>query len=334
MRSMNWKSLVQQLSTSLPLRKFYTFATRFPILGSALKNFSRTAIPPNALVWTSIRSGPGKGIWIHLNPRYEMEYLEGGYEVPVERILLSNLRPGTVFYDVGAHIGVFSLIAARNLGAHGSVFVFEPDPSNVRRIKEHVSRNQLDSIQIIPKAVCSTVGRLRFQRASFQSSMNRGVIVEDASAAKESTIEVESITLDAVAREHVLPNLIKIDVEGSEAAVLQGSEEIFRSRRPLLVCEIHHQQASSDVTGWLRARAIRSIGSKARQNFRAIFSLNMLDIQIICRRSRLSHPDPQGLSKIKLLKLLRALPRLDKPLFSELVLRVSAVRIPTYDEHL
>ena len=205
-------------------------------------------------MWTSIHSGPGKGLWIHLNPRYEMEYLEGGYEAPVERILLSNLRPGTVFYDVGAHIGVFSLIAARNLDARGSVFVFEPDPSNVLRIKEHVSRNQLDAIQIIPKAVCSTVGRLRFQRASFQSSMNRGVLVEDASAAEESTIEVESTTLDAVAREYALPNLIKIDVEGSEAAVLQGSEEIFRSERPLLVCEIHHEQASSDVTRWLQAR--------------------------------------------------------------------------------
>jgi FkbM family methyltransferase len=251
---MNWMSVVQRLSTSLPLRKIYTFAIRVPILGSAMKNFSRAAIPLGALVWTSIRSGPGKGLWIHLNPRYEMEYLHGDYEAPVGRILLANLRPGTVFYDVGAHIGVFSLMAARSLGAHGSVFVFEPDPSNLRRIKEQASRNQLDAIRIIPKAAWSTIGRLRFQRASFRSCMNRGVLVEDASAAEESTIEVESITLDAVAREHALPSLIKIDVEGSEAAVLHGSEEIFRSVKPLLVCEIHHEQASSDVTHWLLAR--------------------------------------------------------------------------------
>src|SRR5438046_2678167 len=140
MRFMNWKSVVQQLSTWSPFRTFYTFANRLPFLGSALKNFSRAAIPSDARVWTSIRSGPGKGLWIHLSPRFEMEYLKGDYEAPVERILLSNLRPGTVFYDVGAHIGIFSLIAARNLGAHGSVFVFEPDPTNVRRIKEHASR--------------------------------------------------------------------------------------------------------------------------------------------------------------------------------------------------
>ncbi len=251
---MKWKSVVQQLSTSLPLRKFYTFANRFPILGFALKNFSRSAIPSDALVWTSIRSGPGKGLWIHLNPRYEMEYIEGEYEAPVEQVLLSNLRPGSVFYDVGAHIGVFSLIAARNLGSHGSVLVFEPDPSNVRRIKEHASRNHLDAIRIIPKAVCSSVGRLRFQRASVQSSMNRGVLADDDSAIGESTIEVETTTLDAVGQDYVLPSLIKIDVEGFEAAVLRGSEGIFRSAKPLLVCEIHHEQASSDVTRWLRAR--------------------------------------------------------------------------------
>jgi FkbM family methyltransferase len=205
-------------------------------------------------VWASIRSGPGKGLRIHLNPRYEMEYLEGDYEVSVERILLSNLHPGTVFYDVGAHIGVFSLIAARNLGVQGSVFAFEPDPSNVRRIEEHVARNQLGTIRIIPKAVSSTDGRQRFQRASFQSSMNRGALVEDATLAEEATIEVDCITLDAVARENVLPSLIKVDVEGFEAAVLQGSEEIFRAAKPLLVCEIHHEQASSDVTRWLFER--------------------------------------------------------------------------------
>lgn len=246
--------MVQQLSTSKPLRRTYAFVSRIPLLGSVLKKFFHIVIPPDTYVWARIRSGPGRGLSVCLNPRFEMGYLEGDYEAPVERILLSNLLPDTVFYDVGAHIGLFSLIAARNLGAHGSVFVFEPDPSNSRRIKEHVSRNRLDAIRIIPKAAWSSVGRQHFQRATFQSSMNCGVLVTQASAADGSTIEVETITLDAVAREHAPPSLIKIDVEGSEAAVLQGSEEIFRSAKPVLVCEIHHERASSEVTHWLQAR--------------------------------------------------------------------------------
>jgi FkbM family methyltransferase len=248
-----WMSLIQQLSGSPLLRKSYQFLSRIYVVGPTLKKCSRFALPSDFLIWAVIRSGPGKGLWIHLNPRFEMEYLEGNYEPTVWRVLQSHLKPGAVFYDIGAHIGLFSLIAARNLGVQGSVFVFEPDPSNVRRIEEHASRNRL-ALGIIPKAVWFTDGRMKFQRACFQSSLNRGAIAGDNLAAGESTIEVETVTLDSFGREHELPSIIKIDVEGSEAAVLQGSEGIFRSVKPVVVCEIHHAQAASDVTRWLQAR--------------------------------------------------------------------------------
>src|ERR1700730_16106652 len=95
---------------------------------------------------------------------------------------------------------------------------------------------------------------MKFQRACFQSSMNRGSIADDNLAVGESSIEVETVTLDSFGRKHALPSIIKIDVEGAEAAVLRGSEEIFRSAKPVVICEIHHAQAASDVTQWLRAR--------------------------------------------------------------------------------
>jgi FkbM family methyltransferase len=248
-----WMLLIQQLSASPLLRKSYEFFSQVPVVGHLLQKLSRFVLPSDSLVWTVIRSGPGKGLWIHLNPRFEMEYLEGKYEPTVWRVLQSHLKPGTVFYDVGAHIGLFSLIAARDLGVQGSVFVFEPDPSNLQRIEEHASRNRL-ALGIIPKAAWFTDGRMKFQRACFQSSMNRGAIAEDNLAAGESTIEVETVTLDSFGREHPLPSIIKIDVEGSEAAVLRGSDGIFGSAKPIVICEIHHAQAASDVTHWLQAR--------------------------------------------------------------------------------
>ena len=247
-------SLIQHLAASPLLRKNYEFLSRVPVVGPSLRKLLRFVLPSDSLVWAVIRSGPGKGLWVHLNPRFEMEYLEGKYEPTVWRVLQSHFKPGAVFYDVGGHIGLFSLIAARNLGVQGSVFVFEPDPSNLRRIKEHASRNHLDALGIIPKAAWLTDGRMKFQRACFQSSMNRGAIAEDNLAARESTIEVETVTLDSFGREHPLPSIIKIDVEGSEAAVLRGSEGIFRSAKPVVICEIHHAQAASDVTRWLQAR--------------------------------------------------------------------------------
>lgn len=249
-----WMSLIQQFSASPPLRKSYEFLLRVPIAGPILQKSLRFVLPSDFLVWAVIRCGPGKGLWIHLNPRFEMEYLEGNYESAVWRILQSHLKPGAVLYDVGAHIGLFSLIAARDLGVQGSVFVFEPDPSNLRRIKENASRNRLD-LGVIPKAAWFTDGRMKFQQACSQSSMNRGVVAEDNSPASESTIEVETVTLDSFGREHAPPSIIKIDVEGSEAAVLRGSEGIFRSVKPVVICEIHHAQAASDVTHWLHTRS-------------------------------------------------------------------------------
>jgi FkbM family methyltransferase len=265
--SKSWVSLIQQLSGSPLLRKSYEFLIRVSIVGPILQKFLRFALPSDTLVWAVIRSGPGKGLWIHLNPRFEMEYLAGNYEPTLWRVLQSHLTPGAVFYDVGAHIGLFSLIAARNLGVQGSVFVFEPDPSNVRRIEEHASRNRLDALEIIPKAVWFTDGRMKFQRACFQSSMNRGAIAEDNSAASESAIEVETVSLDSFGSEHPLPSIIKIDVEGSEATVLRGSEGIFRSAKPVVFCEIHHAQAASDVTRWLEARGYVFEWIEDRQQF-------------------------------------------------------------------
>ena len=246
--------LIRRFSTLPLLRKSYEFLIRVPIVAPILQKALRFILPSDSLVWAVIRDGPGKGLWIHLNPRFEMEYLVGNYESAVWRILQSHLKPGAVLYDVGAHIGLFSLIAARELGVQGSVFVFEPDPANVRRIEEHASRNGLDALGIIPKAAWFIDGRMKFQRACSQSSMNRGAIAEDNSVASESTIEVETVTLDSFGREHALPSIVKIDVEGSEAAVLLGSEGIFRSVKPVVICEVHHLQAASDVTQWLRAR--------------------------------------------------------------------------------
>jgi FkbM family methyltransferase len=248
----NWKKRIQRLSIYKPFRKTYDIARGFPVLGSALKRFSSVAVPTDARVWVTIPSGPGNGLWLHLNPRFETEYLEGNYEPAIERILLSHLRPGGVFYDVGAHIGVFSMIAARCVGPNGSVFAFEPEPLNFRRIEQQASRNWLDErIRVIPKAAWSSKGRLHFQRGT--SSTNTGAIAEGASAAEQSAIEVETVTLDDIAREYVFPTLIKIDVEGAEAAVLRGSVEIIRSAKPLLICEIHHEQASIDVIRWLQS---------------------------------------------------------------------------------
>lgn len=251
---MSWEARIQRLSTSLKVRRLYSALRKLPGIGPVLNRCVRGVLPAGIRVWSRVDAGPGKELWIHLDPRFETDYVSGIYEEAVERTLAQKLRPGSVFYDVGAHIGILSLVAARLVGTHGEVFAFEADPANAARVEEHARRNGLTQIHVVPCAVWSSCGRLRFERASEQSSLNQGAVATEQAAITERIIDVQAITLDAFSQEHVPPDLIKIDVEGAEAAVLRGSERIFTTKRPLLICEVHHEDASREVSRWLLDR--------------------------------------------------------------------------------
>jgi FkbM family methyltransferase len=236
------------------VRRLYAALRGAPILGPPLRRFVRKAIPPGTRVWVSIAGGLGKGLSVNLDTRFEMNYATGNYEPLIEHALSSHLQPGSVFYDVGAHIGVLSMIAARIVSPAGVVFAFEPDPGNVERIEEHARRNMLNHIKTVPFAAWSSGGRLRFERAPSESSRNQGALAMDPGANGVNIIEVDAISLDEFAHNHPPPSLIKLDVEGAEASVLRGSEMIFSSVKPALICEVHNEQAAQDVTRWLADR--------------------------------------------------------------------------------
>jgi FkbM family methyltransferase len=248
---MNLKAPIQRLGSWQTVRRLYKALSTVPLVGSALRRLARGAIPTETRVWLHISDGLGKGLWAHLDPRYETIYAEGRYEPPIQRVLSLHLQPGSIFYDVGAHIGIVSMFGAQLVGTNGFVFAFEADPDNARRIEENLSRNSLRQIRVIPTAVWSSGGRIRFERASAQSSRNQGAIATDLTASGEKFVEVEAVALDEFVRENPLPTLIKIDVEGAEADVLRGSEEVFARAKPVLICEVHHGKAAEDVTRWL-----------------------------------------------------------------------------------
>lgn len=252
---MNWRAGIQKLSLWPPARHVYSFLVRLSIFRNILKKLSRTAVPEQTRIWVDIPAGLGKGLALHLDPRFEMNYASGQlYEMNLQRALSAYLQPGAVVYDVGAHIGVVSMFAAELVGTTGRVFAFEADPENVRRIEAHVQRNDLAQIQVLSCAAWSSSGNLSFERASAHSSRNQGSVAKVSGGAEEGTIVVESIRLDDFAQQHPPPTLLKIDVEGGEADVLLGCEQIFSRARPVLICEVHHREAEEDVCRWLSQR--------------------------------------------------------------------------------
>src|SRR5215469_1178870 len=86
---------------------------RIPVLGDLLSWTSRKLVPCESLVWVEIQDGPAEGLWIRVNPRTGQNVQKGIGEPEVQRALVDHLRPGMTFYDLGANIGFFSLLAAR-----------------------------------------------------------------------------------------------------------------------------------------------------------------------------------------------------------------------------
>src|SRR5207245_4873141 len=135
-------------------------------------------------------------------------------------------QAGCVFYDVGAHIGLFSLIASRLVGSTGAVFAFEPDVENVGILQQHIDRNAASNVRTVQSAVWSASGDVEFRPAVRASSRNTGAVATDRDSAA-GRVMVPAVALDDFAIDHPAPHLIKIDVEGGEVDVLRGAERLL-----------------------------------------------------------------------------------------------------------
>ena len=245
--------LLARVSCLPSVRASYRAMLRVPLLQSVLRTTVRRALPFGTRVWACVHSGEAKGLWLNIDPRWHKAYLEGSYEPGIQKLLREHLQPGGVFYDIGAHIGFFSIIAARLVGRNGRVFAFEAAPENVAALEQNVRRNQLCQIEINPVAVWSKCGHLSFGRP-YAGALAGAVLELDPRASRAGSdlqIEVPATTLDSFVGKHLPPTLIKIDVEGAEAEVLEGAKKLFQQNRPVLICEVHHENAATSVERWL-----------------------------------------------------------------------------------
>jgi FkbM family methyltransferase len=207
-------------------------------------------------LWVQVQSGLSQGMWMHLRLPSEGAYWHGTHEADVQDAISVAVRPGAIVYDVGAHLGSIALGTARLVGDLGCVVAFDGDPENVSRLKENSSRNGLGNhLQVLHAAVwsCTRDDGINFRRGSTVKSQGG---VEDGEnrpvLGNGEAIRVPAVTLDDFVRAGgPLPQLVKIDVEGGEYQVLLGGKNLFASQKPLIVAEVHHQQAAEQISAWL-----------------------------------------------------------------------------------
>jgi FkbM family methyltransferase len=230
-----------KLRSSTVLRKLSTL----PVLGTVMRKASLMLLPTLTEKVLQVKDGPGKGFYFELNPRWENGLWRGSYEPDAERIMEKYFKPGKTFYDVGGGIGFYTLVAARR-GA--KVFTIEPDPKNFELIQRHAKLNNLqDKLNLVPLAVYSHTGSLLMEPSDKGEGHGHGHVQEVFGTAPSKCIEVECTTLDDFARKNPAPDLVKIDVEGCEADVFQGSEWLMRETRTAILCEVHNAELAARI---------------------------------------------------------------------------------------
>jgi FkbM family methyltransferase len=156
------------------------------------------------------------------------------YEEKVSDRITELLTPGSVFVDVGASIGVFTIMAGRLVGPTGRVIAIEPGPQNRTLLLLNIATNGLDNVDVVWSAVSDDEGLVLYG----QSGGNGFIQTFDGDVTKLTTLDlVESRSLDAILSGRGRIDVVKIDVEGAEGRVLRGARDLLRSRRSTVFFE-------------------------------------------------------------------------------------------------
>ena len=185
-----------------------------------------------------VRSGPLRGSLIAARDHGRPSVWTGRYERHVTREMERHMKPGMVAYDIGGHIGFMTLVLSKIVGATGSVFAFEPDPINVRILRQNCGTNRASNVTVVQAAVSDTSNRSLAFAVFDYSWVNH--IAGEHEPADATVISVPSLSLDdfVYGQGHSPPHFLKVDVEGSEDSVLAGAGRLIAEHRPTIVAEV------------------------------------------------------------------------------------------------
>ncbi|HMO80757.1 MAG TPA: FkbM family methyltransferase [Pyrinomonadaceae bacterium] len=225
-----------------------------------------------------------------LFPAKWSRYYESDYEPETFRFFRSNVKPGNVVLDIGAHIGLFSVVTSRLVGETGKVYAFEPTPFTRGVLGEVVKLNGCEhNVEIRPEAVSDKEGTAYFFDTGTEVS-NANSLVETGRSKEK--IEVPMISVDKFASERGLTvKCLKIDVEGAELDLLKGARKVLTEQRPVARLGLHPEFMAAnghtlemiwDLIKYYRYRPDYNGSAITKQEFCSqptLFDVNLFPIQ-------------------------------------------------------
>ena len=160
-------------------------------------------------------------------------YFTGVWEKEVTSLLRAITKEGTVFIDIGANIGYFTLLEARLVGKTGKVFAFEPDIDNYALLARNVALNMYANIVLVNKAVTHEVNTANL----FLDPENSGNHKLWASSKEQKQVSINTTSLDSFCESYngCNPSIVKMDIQGAEMAALRGMDKLIRTNLDLKI---------------------------------------------------------------------------------------------------
>jgi FkbM family methyltransferase len=229
-------------------------------MGKLTRAFSRAVLrlPDGECVVETIHGlkiivdpGRGRGLEAAL-------YCDGVYEEGTLDVMARVLRPGDVFIDVGANIGLMSLWAATCVGTQGQVYAFEPLPCLVQTLERNCQLNSIQNVVISQCAVAAVPGTYTI-RENPQTNRGNASLIWHQDVGPGLTIPATSLDEFVKDRGLLKVRLVKIDVEGYELECLRGATRLIDSADPPILCvectPMMGRDAAADLFQFLTGRA-------------------------------------------------------------------------------
>ena len=157
----------------------------------------------------------------------------GHYEIEKQGLVAKLVRPGMRVFDIGANAGFYTLAFSRLIGGKGHVWAFEPFAENANNILRHLNLNSIENVTLVQAAVADRPGVAGFKIAQ---SNSMGMISESSKGYLVPTVTLDSLIQDGIV---AAPDLIKMDVEGAEASVLEGASALLAKGATILLIALH-----------------------------------------------------------------------------------------------
>ena len=163
--------------------------------------------------------------------------LHGKYEPEETSLFDRTLRPGMVVVDVGANLGIYTLLAGRGVGPAGRVVAIEPDPTTFELLAANVARNAMSNVSLLRCAVAAEPGTMSLYRVPGHPAL--ASLSRSNARSTAERVDVEVTTLDAALSELGIEriNVLKLDAQGAEIDILRGARETISRARPTMFVE-------------------------------------------------------------------------------------------------